>query len=79
VVRRGRLAEYVSRWDYAIDAFVVDSPELETMFPDGCFIPLPEELQSYPFQEGGYTRRLAVYQMKTHGRVDCQQIEEAGS
>jgi hypothetical protein len=79
VIRKDRLSEYVTQWEYAIDAFPVGSNELETRFPEGCFVPLPGDLQSYPFQDGSLTRRLAVYQMKARGVVDCRQVEGSGS
>lgn len=79
VLKEGRLHEYVSQWDYAIDAFPVDDHHLETNFPAGCFVPLPEELVSSSFQEGSYTRRLGVFQMKAQGVVDCSQQGSEGS
>ena len=79
VLKQGKLREYISRWDYAIDAFPVDNHDLQTLFPEGCFIPLPEELVSNPFQDSGTTRRLGVFQMKSQGLVDCNELRAAGS
>lgn len=79
VLKPGKLREYISRWDYAIDAFPVDNHDLQTMFPEGCFVPLPEELVSNLFQDSGTTRRLGVFQMKSQGLVDCNELRAAGS
>ncbi len=78
-LKPGKLREYISRWDYAIDAFPVDDHDLQAMFPEGCFIPLPEEMRGSPFQESGVTRQLGVFQMKPQGAVDCNELRAAGS
>jgi hypothetical protein len=70
VLRPGRLGDYYRQWDYAIDAFPDEA--LAQYYPEGCFVPLPPEVTTSPFQDGNLTRRLRVFQMHSQGVVDCQ-------
>jgi hypothetical protein len=71
VLRSGEVpfGTYIARWDYAIDAMTDES--LEQFFPEGCFLTLPPGVVPGPFNDGGATRSLRVYQMRPVGVVDC--------
>jgi hypothetical protein len=68
VLRPQRYGPYIRQWDYAIDAF--DDRSLEQIVPEGCFVPLPDEVAPPPFVDAG-VRQLAVYQMTPTGIVRC--------
>lgn len=65
-LKAGRKNEYLTRWDYAIDAMPDDS--LKSAFVSGEFIQLPAKYQGPAFQEGPLTRRLRVFKMNSAKR-----------
>ena len=75
-LEQGKRVEYSRKWQYGIDAFP-ESWTLDWVSPDGCFIPLPEEIIQYPFEDGDFIRRLGIYQMNAAGEVDCELIRKA--
>ena len=75
-LEQGKRVEYLRKWQYGIDAFP-ESWTLDWISPDGCFIPLPEEVTQYPFEDGDSIRSLGIYQMDRVGKVDCELIRKA--
>jgi hypothetical protein len=61
-LRPKRLGEFVTQFDYAIDAFADES--LARYYPAGCFVRLPDGVAPPPFQDGALTPRLRVFQMR---------------
>jgi hypothetical protein len=76
VLKKNKTGEYMKNWDYVIDAFVVDNNSMKTAFPQGCFVPLPSDIQNHPFLDGDNTRKLAVFQMHSNGIIDCTAIKK---
>ena len=74
-LEQGKRVEYSRLWQYGIDAFP-ESWTLDKVSPDGCFIPLPEEITQYPFEDGDYVRSLGIYQLDRVGKVDCELIRK---
>lgn len=69
VLKQGQLVEYYREWDYAIDAFPDET--LASIFPEGCFVKLPEGITQFGFADGELTRRLRVFQMRSSGPLEC--------
>jgi hypothetical protein len=62
VLEPQRLAPYCRQWDYAIDVFPDET--LAKMFPEGCFLPVPEKYVAPEFKDGDLVRRLRIFKMK---------------
>ena len=65
-----RLKDFVTQFDYAIDAYADES--LQRHYPDGCFVPLPNGVVPPPFKDGALERQLRVFQMHAAGIVSCR-------
>jgi hypothetical protein len=76
VLKPNKANDYIKQWDYAAFVLPINDRWFLKYFPEGCYVPLPEEILQYPFQLKSLTYRIAVYQMVPMGMVDCQKIEQ---
>jgi hypothetical protein len=74
VLRPGKLLEYYQQWDYGIDAFPTND-ELSHLFPEGCYVNLPDDLDRPSFMDGYLERRLQVFKMhaEIYPEIPCAQ------